>query len=153
MLQSSTGRQILSDRPLITTETVPIEALATYPEGTLGKAYANFMTERGFVSDERSDVKFVDDVDLAYVMTRYRQVHDFWHCLTATDTTVMAEISLKALEFLQTGIPELQRLLSSFRPADVCFELCRRPAATISSRKVICCDGNHSLGGENKHSI
>lgn len=104
MLQSASGRQILSDRPLVTSETLQLELLASYPEGTLGRAYADFMLTRGFVSDERSEVKFVDNPDLAYVMTRYRQVHDFWHCLTATDTTVMAEISLKALEFLQTGI-------------------------------------------------
>lgn len=103
MLQSTTGRQILAEKPFITSTTVPVEILKTYPEGTLGRAYADFMSSRGFVSDERSEVKFVDDPELAYVMTRYRQVHDFWHCLTATDTTVMAEISLKALEFLQTG--------------------------------------------------
>jgi ubiquinone biosynthesis protein Coq4 len=26
-------------------------------------------------------VRFVDDEELAYVMTRYRQIHDFVHCL------------------------------------------------------------------------
>ena len=48
-------------------------------------------------------MQFVDSEDLAYVMTRYRQVHDFWHCLTAADISETAEISLKLLEFLQTG--------------------------------------------------
>jgi ubiquinone biosynthesis protein COQ4 len=104
MLQSETGRKILLERPYVTPETVPIEKLSSFPEGTLGRAYAEFMSSRGFQSDERSIVKFVDDPELAYVMTRYRQVHDFWHCLTEMDTTVMSEVSLKALEFLQTGI-------------------------------------------------
>ena len=39
------------------------------------------MTSHGFLADERAQVRFVDDPELAYVMLRYRQVHDFWHVL------------------------------------------------------------------------
>lgn len=43
----------------------------------------------------RPEVKFVDDAELAYVMKRYREVHDFWHVLTGVPTTVLGEIALK----------------------------------------------------------
>lgn len=36
---------------------------------------------QGFDPDARRPVNFVDDVDLAYVMLRYRQLHDFMHTL------------------------------------------------------------------------
>jgi len=63
------------------------------------------MDKRGFVSDERPTVQFVDSEQLAYVMTRYREVHDFWHVLTGLDSTVLGEIALKYFEFYQTGLP------------------------------------------------
>jgi hypothetical protein len=49
-------------------------------------------------------VRFIDSEELAYVMQRYREVHDFWHVLTGLDTTVLDELGLKALEYLQTGM-------------------------------------------------
>lgn len=41
------------------------------PEGTFGKAYANFMDERNFLPSDRPPVRFVDNEELAYVATRY----------------------------------------------------------------------------------
>jgi ubiquinone biosynthesis protein COQ4 len=49
-------------------------------------------------------VKFIDSEELVYVMQRYREVHDFWHILAGLDTTVVDELALKTLEYLQTGI-------------------------------------------------
>lgn len=51
----------------------------------------------------RPSVRFIDDPELAYVMTRYRQVHDFWHVLSGLETDVFGEIALKWFEFMQTG--------------------------------------------------
>ncbi len=45
--------------------------------------------------------RFVDDPELAYVMRRMREVHDFWHVLFGCHTNVFGEIALKALEFVQ----------------------------------------------------
>ena len=50
------------------------------------------MGDREFTPDERSPVHFVDDPELAYVMRRYREAHDFWHVLSGTGTTVVAGI-------------------------------------------------------------
>ena len=55
---------------------------------------------------------FVDDKQLAYVMRRYRQVHDFLHVLCGLPTTVEAEIGLKWFEMVQTRLPMCA--LSSF---------------------------------------
>ena len=43
----------------------------------------------------------MDDVDLAYVALRNRQVHDLWHVVFGCPTTVAGELGLKALEFVQ----------------------------------------------------
>lgn len=48
---------------------------------------------------------FVDDDDLAYVLQRYREVHDFWHVLCGLPPTVTGEIALKWFELVQTGLP------------------------------------------------
>lgn len=45
--------------------------------------------------------RFVDDAELAYVITRARQVHDFWHVLFGCHTNVFGEVALKAVEFVQ----------------------------------------------------
>lgn len=45
--------------------------------------------------------RLVDEEDLAYVITRAREVHDFWHVLFDCHTNVFGELALKALEFVQ----------------------------------------------------
>ncbi len=50
-------------------------------------------------------VRFVDNEELAYVATRYREVHDFWHVIFDCPTSILGELSLKTLEYQQTGLP------------------------------------------------
>lgn len=71
------------------------------PKGSFGSEYHEFMSKRNFRADERPPVRFVDDAELAYVATRYRQVHDFWHVIFACNTSLLGETTLKALEFSQ----------------------------------------------------
>ncbi len=47
--------------------------------------------------------RFVDDEELAYVITRCREVHDFWHVLFDCHTNVFGELALKGLEFVQAS--------------------------------------------------
>ena len=70
-----------------------------------GVAYAKFLQRHEFDPNERSSVRFISDPDLSYVMTRYRQCHDYWHVLTGLPPTVLGELALKWLELLQTGLP------------------------------------------------
>ena len=55
--------------------------------------------------DSRAPVQFVDDVDLAYVMLRYRQVHDLLHSLLGMPTSMLGEVVVKWFEAVQTGLP------------------------------------------------
>eukprot|EP00884_Botryococcus_braunii_P014557 jgi/Botrbrau1/23101/Bobra.0243s0038.2 len=103
MRNSHTGQLILDAKPRITGSTLRYASIL--PEGTFGHAYTAFMTKRQFSPDERPPVRFVDDAELAYVATRYREVHDLWHVLFACHTTVLGELALKAVEFVQTGMP------------------------------------------------
>ena len=50
-------------------------------------------------------VHFVDDPDLAYVMTRYRESHDLVHALLGMPTHMLGEVTIKVVEGLQTGLP------------------------------------------------
>ena len=83
---------------------------ADMPPGTFGHAYGQFMGKRHFEADERPPVRFVDDVELAYVAQRARETHDLWHVLFGCPTTVTGELALKAVEFVQVC---LQACLSS----------------------------------------
>ena len=73
----------------------------TLPPGTFGRAYGDFMARRGFHADDRPPVRFVDDEELAYVAMRSRETHDLWHVLFNCKTTVLGELALKAVEFVQ----------------------------------------------------
>jgi ubiquinone biosynthesis protein COQ4 len=99
------GRAVLQDRPRISSEALPPDSLRAMPPASLGAVYAAFLERHGFDPDERSAVHFVDDPDLAYVMLRYRQVHDLWHVLYGLPPTFMGEVALKWLEAAQTGLP------------------------------------------------
>eukprot|EP01006_Ploeotia_vitrea_P051855 TRINITY_DN67609_c0_g1_i7.p1 TRINITY_DN67609_c0_g1~~TRINITY_DN67609_c0_g1_i7.p1 ORF type:complete len:232 (-),score=24.84 TRINITY_DN67609_c0_g1_i7:485-1180(-) len=106
MKSDATGRRILLERPdLIANPLNTATLLADYPAGTLGHQFGLYMQEHGFKSEERPVVRFVDDEELAYVLKRYREAHDFFHAITDLPPTVLGELGLKALEGFQTGLP------------------------------------------------
>jgi ubiquinone biosynthesis protein COQ4 len=105
MLAHPEGREILRCRPSLDAASVDLGALGQLPPGTFGRAYADYMRQHGFTVDSRAPVQFVDDADLAYVMARYRQVHDLWHALSGLPPSVQGEVALKWFELVQTGLP------------------------------------------------
>ncbi|KAL7754232.1 Ubiquinone biosynthesis protein [Sorochytrium milnesiophthora] len=106
MLAHPTGRRILRDRPVISSTFFDDHRVSQLPETTFGGAYYHgFMRHYAFSPDHRTPVHFIDNAELAYVMMRYRQVHDFWHTLTALPPTVEGEVALKVFEYMQTGLP------------------------------------------------
>ncbi|KAJ3269056.1 Ubiquinone biosynthesis protein [Terramyces sp. JEL0728] len=105
LLLSKQGRQILKEKPIISSSTIDLNYLSQLPKDTFGFAYHSFLKTHNVSPDTRSDIKYVGDSQLAYVMTRYRQIHDFWHTLVDLPTTVEAEIGLKYFEYFQTGLP------------------------------------------------
>lgn len=75
------GLEILKDRPRVTEDTMDSEYLSSLPANTFGHHYYQFMSSNK-LSAQRAETKFVEDEELAYVMTRYRENHDFLHTLT-----------------------------------------------------------------------
>ncbi|KAF8176133.1 ubiquinone biosynthesis protein COQ4, mitochondrial [Mycena galopus ATCC 62051] len=132
MLASEEGRQILKDRPRINSRTVDLAKLAQLPEGTLGRAYITWLERCGVTPDTREPVHYIDDPELAYVMQRYRECHDFYHCIVNLPVSVDSEIAVKYFEFANLGLPlaaisaifgplrlnsaQLQRLYSEYVP-------------------------------------
>ncbi|TPX72982.1 hypothetical protein SpCBS45565_g00141 [Spizellomyces sp. 'palustris'] len=112
MLVHPVGRRILRERPAINTTTLDLDRLRGLPDGTFGREYVRFLDTEHVSPDTRVPVKYIGNSELAYVMQRYREVHDFWHTLTGLPTTIEAEIGLKWLEFVQSGFPVA--MLSAF---------------------------------------
>ncbi|KAJ3099029.1 Ubiquinone biosynthesis protein [Phlyctochytrium planicorne] len=112
MLLDATGRKILRERPEINSSTLDLEALRKQRLGTLGREYVNYLDYHNVSPDTRTEVKYIYNDELAYVMKRYRQVHDFWHTVTGLGISVEEEIAVKWLELHQTGLP--MTFLSAF---------------------------------------
>jgi ubiquinone biosynthesis protein COQ4 len=99
------GRMLLNERPLLDSAVLVKHNLHALPAGTFGHAYAQYLARHGFDPDGRDAVRFVDDAELAWVMARYRQTHDFGHVLCGLPPTVLGEVALKWFEAVQTRLP------------------------------------------------
>jgi len=115
MLLNAQGRSILKQRPFVNSNTINMSQLEALPNETFGKQYVQFLKNNHISPDTRCDVKFIDDEELAYVMLRYRQIHDFCHTITGLPISVTGELGLKWFEMLQTGLP-MTALSSLFGP-------------------------------------
>ena len=106
MRADATGRELLRRRPHVTEASLGgLGGLSAMPSGTFGRCYADFMRGHTFSPDERCATRFVDDSELAYVMTRAREMHDFLHVLCGLEPDVPGEIALKWFEMVHTGLP------------------------------------------------
>ena len=107
MLSTPEGRILLTNKPIITEENININKLKTLDSTTFGKQYMNFMEFHEFSANERMKVRFLkeSDSELAYIMLRYRQIHDFLHILCDLPPTILGEIALKWFEYRMTGLP------------------------------------------------
>ncbi|PFH31119.1 coenzyme q (ubiquinone) biosynthesis protein coq4 protein [Besnoitia besnoiti] len=105
MWEHPDGRRILEKKPLLDDRFLDYAALRKLPQHTLGWAYMQFMDGNELHAGARQPVRFVDDPELSYVLTRYRQLHDFMHTIYGAGISVAAEVALKLIEFRQTGLP------------------------------------------------
>ncbi len=79
--------------------------LRKLPENSVGRAYIDWLDREGVSPDTRSQVRYIDDEECAYVMQRYRECHDFFHAVTGLPIVKEGEVALKAFEFANTLIP------------------------------------------------
>ena len=82
-----------------------LEHLRSLPPESVGKTYAAWLDREGVTPDTRSQVRYIDDEECAYVMQRYRECHDFYHALTGLPVFAEGEVALKAFEFANTLLP------------------------------------------------
>lgn len=99
------GRRVLRDRPRLRSDHIDYEQLKSLPTNTFGNHYSRFYTDNGVSPDTRRQVQFVDNADLAYVMQRYRELHDIVHTVLRQPTTIKGEVIVKAFEGVQTRLP------------------------------------------------
>lgn len=105
MKQNESGRQLLINKPMITEDLIRNLKLNNLDRNTFGYQYHSFMKSHDFSADARSHVRFMINPEYAYVMLRYRQIHDFWHILSGLPPTLLGEIALKCYEYQITGLP------------------------------------------------
>ncbi|VDD78527.1 unnamed protein product [Mesocestoides corti] len=99
------GAAVLANRPRIRSSTIDFGYLRQLPSHTFGSHYVAFLDRYGYSPNDRGLVNFVDDPDLAYVMQRYREVHDLVHVLLGQQTDMLGEVVVKWVEGLQLGLP------------------------------------------------
>ncbi|XP_019886858.1 ubiquinone biosynthesis protein COQ4 homolog, mitochondrial [Ooceraea biroi] len=105
MESTSEGRRVLAEKPRVNASTVDLSRLKDLPPATVGRTYRDFLDNNNVSPDDRAAVQYVDDVELAYVMQRYREVHDIFHAVLLMPTTMLGEVSVKWVEALQTRLP------------------------------------------------
>jgi ubiquinone biosynthesis protein COQ4 len=105
MLAHPTGRAILRDKPRITSKTLSLEYLRSLPQNSVGYTYAAWLDREGVTPDTRQETQYIDDIECAYVMQRYREAHDFYHAITGLPVIVEGEIALKWFEWTNMGLP------------------------------------------------
>lgn len=82
---------------------VDLAALGRLPAGTLGRAYADFMNDRGLAHE---DLELIEgESDWAFVRNHMRETHDLWHVVTGFDTDVAGEIGVQAFYLAQFEAP------------------------------------------------
>lgn len=117
MLSDRTGREILRERPNISSETLNLESLAELPKNTFGYHYWSWLQREKVSPDTRAPVKYIDDPEHAFLFQRYRQCHDFYHSICNMPVFLEGEIIVKALEAANMGVPmaTLGTILAPFR--------------------------------------
>eukprot|EP00252_Welwitschia_mirabilis_P001797 TRINITY_DN1173_c0_g1_i4.p1 TRINITY_DN1173_c0_g1~~TRINITY_DN1173_c0_g1_i4.p1 ORF type:complete len:243 (+),score=55.62 TRINITY_DN1173_c0_g1_i4:406-1134(+) len=103
MSRNEEGRLVLQEKPRVISSAV--SHAWDLPDNTFGAAYAKFMGTRNFSPDDRPPVRFMETEELAYVATRTREIHDFWHVLFDLPTNLLGESALKVIEFQQLYLP------------------------------------------------
>ncbi len=87
------GAKILADRPVINSKTVDLDKLEKLPQNSFGREYIEFLKRQQIHPDDRLPVRFIEDNELAYIMSRYRQIHDFTHCILGMKTNMLGKFT------------------------------------------------------------
>lgn len=116
--QTPVGRRALEEQSDILDVLSDRESLHGLPPGSLGKTYANFMTDEQISADglvaasEDGGRVLRDNEDRARFGMRMRDSHDLWHCVTGYSRDLVGEASLLAFTFAQTRNPGIGAIVA-----------------------------------------
>lgn len=108
---SPAGQRLLATQPDIVQKLADREALARLPEGSLGRAYLDFVTRENISAagireaSEKGGSETELEPPLDWVGARMRDTHDLWHAVVGYSGDVLGELSLLAFTFAQTRNP------------------------------------------------
>jgi len=105
--QSETGRRLLRERPDLLPILCDRERLASLPEGTLGRAYVDFVDAEGITADGLVEASLVHtpmaDPELSWIRDWLRDTHDLWHTVLGYRGDLVGEAALLAFSHTETG--------------------------------------------------
>lgn len=106
MAASGGYRELLRDRPELSSAAVDFDALRALPKATLGGAYVRHLDDNHLTADDQAAAtQDVDDPDMAYLMRRFRQTHDVWHALLGLGITGHEEVIIHWFSWGQLRLP------------------------------------------------
>jgi len=108
-VRTETGQRILAEKRNLVTTLSDQARLAAMPQGTLGRAYYEFMAEENLTADglvEASEVVRREDdgrtPEERLFGFRNRDQHDLWHVTTGYGRDGLGELALLAFTYAQT---------------------------------------------------
>jgi ubiquinone biosynthesis protein COQ4 len=106
--RTESGARLLAERPSLLAALSDRDALLAMPEGSLGRAYGEFMTSEQISADglvaasvDGGDARLVSE-EQRFVGERLRDMHDLWHVVTGYGRDLLGEAALLAFTFAQT---------------------------------------------------
>ena len=114
------GRALLAERPDIVSRLADRDALARLPEGTVGRAYLDFVTRENISAQGIRDAALAGHEvsgapllppPLDWISDRMRDTHDLWHVVTGFSGDVLGEVALLSFTFAQVMNPAVAVIL------------------------------------------
>lgn len=94
------GRALLAERPTLQKGNIDLAALAKLPEGTVGRAFAEYF-EKNKIHPFSTPYEIRNEVD--YLIKWYRETHDLHHILTDYSTDAVGEMEVQAFALGNMG--------------------------------------------------
>ncbi|MCH2172967.1 Coq4 family protein [Myxococcota bacterium] len=115
-LANPSAQNMLKDRYL--SPTPDVEALASMPEGSLGREFERYLTHNDLDANLLRESAFIPahrerGQDVGYLAERGFQLHDMFHVLTGFDTTPLGEVRVVSFTVAQTPAPYPAMILAS----------------------------------------
>ncbi|MGB5705103.1 MAG: Coq4 family protein, partial [Polyangiales bacterium] len=105
--RSQTGRRLLATKPSMLPLLNDREALRALPDGSLGRAYLEFVESEGITAEglvEASE-RVRENVEDEYLWIKdwLRDTHDLWHTVLGYQGDLVGEVALLAFSHYETG--------------------------------------------------